>query len=204
MDDRGIHAFSRLSREQAEGLAGLFDEDLLLRRPDPDRMREIVGQSFTDRDLDGLARLYLDLLLTKISDAARRQVESDAGLDGDKRRLLADVAEKMRSAVDAGKVRDNLSLNAITLLGHPRIARLEVYTEFRPLSADGVIKRLVPHLVVDGTMHTDGGAAQQQIKFQMDRAAARRLVKELQSGIDALDDEIEDMRSKFGEDAVLD
>ena len=204
MDDRGIHAFSRLSREQAEGLAGLFDEDLLLRRPDPDRMREIVGQSFTDRDLDGLARLYLDLLLTKISDAARRQVESDAGLDGDKRRLLADVAEKMRSAVDAGKVRDNLSLNTITLLGHPRIARLEVYTEFRPLSADGVIKRLVPHLVVDGTMHTDGGAAQQQIKFQMDRAAAQQLVKDLQSGIDALDDEIEDMRSKFGDGVVHD
>lgn len=204
MDDRGIHAFSRLSREQAEGLAGLFDEGLLLRRPDLDRMREIVGQSFTDRDLDGLARLYLDLLMTKISDKARRQVESDAGLDGDKRRLLADVAEKIRNAVDADKVKDNLSLSTITHLGHPHIARLEVYTEFRPLSADGVIKRLVPHLVVDGTIHTDGGAAQQQIKFQMDRAAAQRLVKDLQSGIDALDGEIEDMRSKFGDGVVHD
>lgn len=196
--------FSRLSREQAEGLAGMFDEGLLLRRPDLERMRAITGSSFADEDLASLARLYLDLLMTKISAAARRDVESGMGLDGDKRRLLADVAKKMRGAVDAGKVRDNLTLNTIKYLGHPHIARLEVYTEFRPLSTDGAIKRVIPHLVVDGTAHADGGAASQQIRFQMDSATARHFMKSLQAGIDSLEDEIKDMRSKFGDDAVLD
>ena len=196
--------FRRLSREQAEGLAGMFDEGLLLRRPDLERMRAITGPSFADEDLDSLARLYLDLLMTKISAAARRDVESGLGLDGDKRHLLAGVAEKMRGAVDAVKVRDNLTLNTIKYLGHPHIARLEVYTEFRPLSTDGAIKRVIPHLVVDGTAHASGGATNQQIRFQMDGATARHFMKSLQTGIDSLEDEIKDMRSKFGDDAVLD
>lgn len=196
--------FGRLSREQAEGLAGMFGEDLLLRRPDLERMRGIAGPSFADKDLAALASLYLYLLMTKISDAARRNVESGMGLDGGKRHLLAGVAEKMRGAVDAGKVEVNLALNAIKCLGHPHVSRLEVYTEFRPLSTDGAIKRLVPHLVVDGTARAGGGAAGQHIRFQIDRATARHLVKSLQTGIDSLDDEIKDMRSKFGDDAVLD
>ena len=204
MDGRGISALSRLSREQAEGLAGMFDEDMLPRRPELERMRDIIGPSFADKDLGALARLHLYLLMTKISDAARRDVESGMGLDGDKCKLLAGVAEKMRGAVDAGKVKANLTLNAIKCLGHPYIARLQVYAEFRPLSTDGAIKRLVPHLIVDGTAHADGGAASQQIRFQLDRATARHLVKNLQMGIDSLDDEIKDMRSKFGDDAVLD
>ena len=204
MENRGIHVFSRLSREQAEGLADMFDEGLLLRRPDLERMRAITGTSFADKDLASLARLYVDLLVTKISAGTRRDVESGMGLDDDKRRLLAEIAEKMRDTIDAGKVRDNLTLGALANLGHPHIARIEVYTEFRPLSVGGAIKRLVPHLVVDGTVHADGGTVQRQINFQMDRAAARQFAKDLQSGIDALDDEIKDMRSKFGGDAVLD
>ena len=204
VDGRGISALSGISREQAEGLAGMFDEDMLLRRPDLERTRGITGPSFADKDLDALAGLYLYLLMTKISDAARRDVESGIGLDGDKRKLLAGVAEKMRGAVDAGKVEANLTLNAIKCLGHPYIARLQVYTEFRPLSTDGAIKRLAPHLLADGTAHADGGAASQQIRFQMDRATARHFVKNLQTGIDSLDDEIKDMHSKFGDDAVLD
>lgn len=204
MDDRGISAFNRLSREQAENLADMFDEGLLLRRPDLERMRKITGQSFSDKDLTSLARLYLDLLMTKISVAARKDVESAAGMDDDKRALLVGIAEKMRGAIDAGKIEDNMALSGIRYLGHPRVVRLDVYTEFRPLSENGAIRRVVPHLVVDGMVHTGMGGTRQPIKFQMDRATARHIAKELQSQIDALEDEIADMRSKFGEDVVLD
>lgn len=196
--------FSRLSREQAEGLAGMFNEDMLLHLPDLERMRDITGPSFADKDLVALIGLYLDLLMTKISDKARRDVESGMGLDGDKRRLLASVAEKMRDAADAGKVGDNLTLHTIKYLGHPHITRLNVYTEFRPLSEDGAIKRFIPHLVFDGTARAGGSTARQHIRFQMDRATTLVAVKNLQSGVDALDDEIKDLRNKFGDDAVLD
>ena len=204
MDDRGISVFTRLSQEQAENLAGMFDEGLLLHRPDLERMRKITGPSFSDKDLTSLARLYLDLLMTKISTAALRDVESDVGMDDDKHTLLVSIAEKMRGAIDAGKIEDNLTLSNIRRLGHPNIVRFDVYTEFRPLSENGAIRKVIPHLVADCTVRTDMGATRQPIRFQMDRATARRIAKELQSQVDSLDDEIADMRSKFGEDAVLD
>lgn len=204
MDDRGIRTFRRLSREQAEKLASVFDEGLLLRRPDIERMREITGTSFSDKDLTSLASLYLYLLMTKISDVARRDVESDAGLDPDEHSLLVSIAKKMRGAIDANKMTDNLLLNNIRRLGHPNIVRLDVYTEFRPLSENGKIKKVVPYLVVDGTVRTGRDATRQPIKFQINRAAARHLAENLQSAIDALEDEIADMRNKFGEDVVLD
>ena len=177
MDDRGISAFNRLSREQAENLAGMFDEGLLLRRPDLERMRKIAGQSFSDKDLTSLARLYLDLLMTMISVAARRDVESAVGMDDDRRALLVGIAEKMRGAIDAGKIEDSLALGGISRLGHPHAVRLDVYTEFGPLSENGAIRKVAPHLVVDGTVRTGMGATRQPIKFQMDRATARTLQK---------------------------
>ena len=205
VDDRGLRIFGRLSREQAERLADLFDEGLLLRRPDLGRMREITGPSFADADLDRLAKLYLDLLMTKISAAARRDVDSGAGLDdGDKRSLLADIAEKMRGAADAGRMRDNLTLSTIGSIGHPHIGRLDVYTEFRPLSSGPTIKRLVPQLVVDCIVHEGGRAPERPMKLQMSLADAQAVVKDIQSGIDTLKREIGAMRDKFGDDVVHD
>ena len=203
MDSRGIRIFSKLSQEQAERLAEMFDEGLLLRRPDFGQMREITGQSITDADLDRLARLYLDLLMTKINDGTRRDVDSGAGLDdGDKRALLSRIAEKMRGAADADKMKENLTLSTIGSVGHPHIGRFSVYTEFRPLSSDSTIKRLVPLLVVDCLVHEGGRAPERPVKMQMSLADAQAVVRDIQSGIDALKVEIKAMRDKFGDGVV--
>lgn len=166
MDDRGISAFNRLSREQAENLAGMFDEDLLLHCPDLERMRKITGQSFSGKDLTSLARLYLDLLMILISVAARRGVEPAVGMDDDRRALLAGIAEKMRGAINAGKIEDSLALGGIRRLGRPCVVRLGVYTEFRPLSENGEIRRVAPHLVVDGTVRTGMGQHANRSSFK--------------------------------------
>lgn len=204
MDNRRLRLFGRLSREQAERLADMFDEGMLLRRPDLGRMREITGPSFADNDLARLARLYLDLLMTKISEETRRDVESVKGLDADKRSLLVGIAEKMRDAADAGKMRDNLALSSIGGLGHPHIRHLTVYTEFRPLSSGSTIKHLVPQLVVDCLIHEGGRVPERPLKIQMNLADAQAVVDNLQSGIDTLKNEVEAMREKFGGDVVLD
>lgn len=204
VDNRRLRLFGRLSREQAERLADMFDESLLLRRPDLERMREITGPSFADSDLAGLARLYLDLLMTKINEEGRRDVESAAGLDDDKRSLLARIAEKMRDAADADKMRDNLALSTVGRIGHPHIGRLHVYTEFRPLSSGSTIKHLVPQLVVDCLIHEGGRAPERPLKIQMNLADAQAVVDNLESGIDALKNEVKAMREKFGGDVVLD
>ena len=204
MDDRGIRIFSRLSQEQAELLADMFDESLLLRRPDLEQMRTITGPSFTDGDLARLARFYLYILMAKINAEARSNVESGAGLDDDKRSLLARIVEKMCGAADADKIKENLALGNISSLGHPHIGRLDVYTEFRPLSSGATIKRLVPQLVLDCLVHEGGRIAQRPIRLQMNLADAQSLLKDLQSGVDALKNEIEAMRVKFGAGVVLD
>lgn len=203
MDERGICVFGRLSREQADQLADMFDEGLLLHRPDIKQMRAITGPSFTDADLDRLARLYLDLLMTKINDKIRRDVDSGVGLpDGDKRALLVDIAEKMRGAADADKMWENLTLSTIGSVGHPHIGNLHVYTEFRPLSSNSTIKRLVPLLVVDCLIHEGGRSPERPMKLQMGLADAQAVVRDIQSGIDALKGEIKAMRDKFGDDVV--
>ena len=200
-----MRAFGRLSEEQAMQLAEVLDESLLIRSPDLEKMRAIAGSGFTDRDLVDLAVLYTELLATAVSDDARRDVDSCTGLgDDDKRPLLASVAEKMRGAADAGKIRENLALGSIRSYGHPHMHRLGVYTEFRPVSSGGAIRRLVPHLVVDGLAYKDGQAEGQPIRFQMDPESAERFLDDIKSGIDALRAEIKDMRGKFGDDAVVD
>lgn len=204
MDSRGVRAFSKLSREQAEKLADIFDEDLLLHPPNLEQMRVITGPSFTDMELTNLAKLYLDLLMTKISDEARRDVKSGMDLNNDQATLLAAIAEQMCRKIDANRIKDNLTLNTLKYLGHPHITSIETYTEFRPLSTNRTIKRLIPNIVVDGIVHKSGITSHQPINFQMDYATAKRFLKNLQSGIDALEDEITDMRNKFGDDVVLD
>ena len=185
-------------------LAEVLDEGLLIRSPDLEKMRAIAGPGFTDRDLVGLAVLYTELLATAVSDDARRDVDSCTGLGDDKRPLLASVAEKMRSAADAGKIRENMALGSIRSYGHPHIHRLGVYTEFRPVSSEGAIRRLVPHLVVDGLTYKEGQAESQPIRFQMDPESAERFLDDMRSGIDALRAEIKEMRGKFGDDVVVD
>ena len=128
--------------------------------------------------------LYVDMLMTKVSDVALRDMDSDIGLEGDKRALLAGVAERMRNRADAAKIRENLAFGSIRSYGHPSIRRLAVYIEFRPVYSEGAIRRLIPHLVVDGIVQKDGQVESQPIRFQMDLASAQRFLKDIQSGVD--------------------
>lgn len=204
MNSRGVRAFSRLSREQAEALAEMVDERVILRSLDFGRVRSVTGPGFSDDDISGIARLYFDLMLARLGDVSGTDLADRTDLDADKRTVLAVIADKILDKVDSSKIRENLTLATLLHEGHPHVQHLSVYTEFRPFSLNGKIVRVVPHLVVNGIVHESARIDSQPVKFQLDLASARRLVDDLKAGIDALQDEIKDMRDKFGGEVVID
>lgn len=208
MHDRCIDVFNRLSREQAERFADMFDVATVLREPDLGRIREIAGDSFTDSDLVSIAMLYLDLTMGKINAAMRSDEEylSDPDLDADKRPLLEAIAKRVRDAADERWVETNLAHTTDRLLGRRQGGRIEVRTMFAPISSGGPAKRLIPRLVVSAAASgaADGGAARGPAEFQLDIEGARELVSDLQAAIGALEAEIRGMRAKFGDVVVHD
>lgn len=209
MHDRCIDVFNRLSREQAERFADMFDVATALREPDLDRIREIAGDSFTDSDLVSIAMLYLDLTMGKINAAMRSDEEylSDPDLDADKRPLLAAIAKRVRGAADEGWVEANLARTTDRLLGRRQGGRIEVRTTFAPISSGGPAKRLIPRLVVSAAASAaagEGATAGGPAEFQLDIEGARELVSDLQAAIGALEAEIKGMRAKFGDVVVHD
>ena len=203
MEDPGAVAFARLTREQAERLAGLIDESVAYCPPRMGAMREAAGPGFADDELSSLAMLYAGFMrkprgMTWDEEAAR------AGLPADKRQLYADMAERVNAKVDAAKLREYSRLRDATVYGHPHIQDIRIFTEFRPISGGDGIAHLVPYLVVDGTVHDPSEGADRQLKLQLNLGTARRLAADIADGADVLDAQIAEMRRKFGEDAVHD
>ena len=204
MHDRCVIAFNKLTHEQAERLADMFNEDVLLYGPDIKRMREVTGESLTDSDLVSIAMLFLDLVMAKMNAALRDDVEDDEELDPDKRPLLISIAKRLRDAVDVDKLEKNLMTFTDQILADARRGKTQVRTKFTPLESGEAAKRLIPQLVVETVAREDGNAGYLPVKFQLDIAGARELVEDLQSGIERLEWEIKDMRKRFGDVVVHD
>lgn len=201
MKGAGIEAFEKLTREQAEGLAGLLNERILYEYPPLDALRKVAGPNFSDYELYELARLYATFM-AKPRDTAWNEAAERAGLSADKRQTYAGVAEKMNGKIAAGKVQECLMLGAAMTYGHPQIHNIHIFTEFRPVSGENGIAHLVPYLVVDGTVHDPADDTDRQIKIQLNPNAAETLVKDITDGLGTLNAQIAEMREKFGEGVV--
>lgn len=202
--DRCVIAFNKLTHEQAERLADMFNEDVLLYGPDIKRMKEVTGESLTDSDLVSIAMLFLDLVMAKMNAALRDDVEDDEELDPDKRPLLISIAKRLRDAVDVGKLEKNLMTFTDQMIADARRGKTQIRTKFTPLASGEAAKRLIPHLVVETVAREDEHAEYLPVKFQLDIAGARELADDLQRGIERLEWEIKDKRKRFGDVVVHD
>lgn len=204
MHDRCVIAFNKLTDEQAERLADMFSEDVLLYGPDIRGMREVTGDALTDSDLVSIAMLYLDLVMAKMNAALRDDVEDDKELDPAKRPLLISIAKRLRDAVDVGRLERNLIAGTDQMMADARRGRTRVRTRFAPLESGGPAKRLLPRPVVETVARGDEGGEYLPVGFELDIGGARSLAEDLQDGIGRLEREIEGMRGRFGDVVVHD
>ena len=94
-----------------------------------------------------------------------------------------------------------MTANFLQIFGHPHIHGFNTVTEFRPIS-DGKngITKIIPSLIVSIKIHEFDD--DKMVDFQLKISDVKKLIDELNDGYDSLKTEIQDIRSKFGDNII--
>ena len=166
---------------------------------------ELVNEDI-DTDIDRIETAFYNIVLAKDDPESFVELIDDAPeLTSKQKDILKDIMKKIHGKLDVRKMRTNSHVPRLKTFGHvyAQIGIYAITTEFRPLSDPDTkkITRLVPSLVID-TAFGDRHKRNKSINFQMDLDDAKLFVEALIKNIDALEDEIKEMREKFGESIV--
>ncbi len=114
--------------------------------------------------------------------------------------MLKEAVKKIHAETDLDKVSTSITSEFLRVFGYPHVHRIGTVTEFRPISRDKGITKIVPSLIVSVNIHdldTD-----KTVNFQLGLKEVEEFVEELNKGARSLKIEMQDLRDKFGEDII--
>ena len=157
----------KLSRETLFKIADLVDESIITQR-DVTGIQDILE----DPNVSAMAiTVFLNIVTRKDHPEIFMKFVDDASNLTDKENdTLRDVVKKVHSKVDADKITTNVNANHLEVFGHMHMHinmnAFFIATEFRPISKDGKIIRMIPSLVVDMPIY-DQHENNKYVNFQM-------------------------------------
>ena len=200
-DDLGI--VGKLPRETLFKIADLVDENIIT-QGDITGIKDVLGD--TNVSAGTIVTVFHNIVTRKDHPKTFMGfVDSTSNLTDKEKDTLREIMKKVHSKVDAGKITTNISANYLKVFGHVHMHRsaaaFSIATEFRPISKDGKIIRMVPSLVMDMPLY-DPREGDKSVNFQMDLEDAEWFANLLNDNIEALKIEIQEMREKFGSEII--
>lgn len=193
--------FENLPDAKILELANVLDESII-RKPDLTKITGVVGEHLSEPDVVSVINVFYNFFINRASYQQMIRLIDATRLQEQKKDVLKQVLKNIHEKSDAQKVTQMKTIAELDVAGHPHFHQLRIYTEFRPVSDNGKITKLVPKLVVSGLVHEPNVHDDRTVLIQMDLEDGRKLAKEFSNQLEAFEAEIKFMKEKLGPDII--
>ena len=117
-----LAVFANLSGDQIRIIAGVFDESVLEKRLDIDRIRDASGADLTDSAIESINRIFYNFFhgMTNESENLAHAINT-SDLTREKRAVLLDTLEKIRGGTNKDGIRRHVQRDTLKTFGHPHL-----------------------------------------------------------------------------------
>ena len=178
-----------------------FDDSILHTIPDLSKIKKILGDDFNDDDNNEIIHIFYNFIISKRSPNKIFGVIDTSNLDDDKKNVLKETVQKIHDKTDMDSLSTGIKTEFLKTFGYPHTHGFNTVTEFRPISNENKITKIIPSLVV--SINTHEFDVDNVINFQLNLKEVEELVEVLNDGANTLKTEIRDLRDKFG-DKIID
>lgn len=198
-----LSIFNKLSKEKITELSEFFDESIVSKMPDEDKVREIIGNEYSDYDLQVVITSFFNFFNSKLYPDQMFEIIDSSNVEKEKKDFLKETIKKIHDKIDPEKIKEDSQYDFLQDFGHPHLHKIGIIPEFRPILKDGQIIKFVSSIVVSGTVHNPYEKDEEaSINFQTDVKGAESLVKNLTHMIEETKTQISEIRKKFGDNII--
>lgn len=197
-----LSIFSVLTKDTISKIMNLLDENLVKDQRLTPKSDEIKKLGFTDAQLDDILECFFNFYVNIDNSDTIVGLINSSNIPENAKHLAKETFDEIKKRADKDKISTLENVTTLEDFGHPHLRNLTVVTEFRPLSKDGKIIKIVPSLVLAGETHTYREKSH-ELNFQMNIKAAEMLIKALTEEVQTLKNEIAIFKKQFGENIVV-
>ena len=195
-----LAVFGRISKEKIIELCDFFSNEIPYVPPDLSKLKKILGNGFVRDDIMELGVAFYNFVIGKRNPEKIFEIIDMSKLDADKKSVLKEVVKKIHAETDLDKVSASVASGFLKVFGYPHIHGINTVTEFRPISGDSGITKVIPSLIVSVNIHDLD--IDKTVNFQLGLKEVEEFVEKLNKGVRSLKIEMQDLRDKFGEDII--
>lgn len=193
--------FEKIENNKINQIFNLVDENIVIVEIEKEKLSKIIGEGFTDSEIYYINNAFYNFANTKKVENMLTIIENSI-LSNDKKIILKENLQILQKRLSQNKISLLQAQSSLEQLGHPHVHTIGAFTEFRPLSQNGKIMKIIPSLIINGTMHSPDVNKNTSINFQMTLKEFEKMLKEFQNNVSVLKEEIAEFKEKFGDDII--
>ena len=197
-----LSVFNKLDEETVLKLVEFFDESMLFTPPKKSELGKIIGKDLKSDDVEKIIVSFYNFIASKDKSEEIFNVIDNAGLEQDKKTLLKTAIQKIHDKVDSVKISAGVRSGFLQQFGFPHTHGFAIVTEFRPVTDSDKIIKLIPSMIVSIKIHNSDKNEDSIVNFQVNLEETKQFIKVLEKGAESLKTEIQEMRSKFGDEII--
>lgn len=196
-------AFSNFENSTIKTFFDSIDESIITDISKFQKNSPFFKEISSNKDKLKVSRVIINFLVNRNDPKFIFSAINESKLEEDKKNLLTNCFTDLKNKISEEKVDEFRFKEILKDAGHPHLHGFTYFTEFRPISkVDGKITKLVPSIIVTGTMHDAESDNEVQINFQTSLSDLENLMKEMQSTITIMTNEINFFKKVMGDDII--
>lgn len=198
----GLEIFSELKKSQLLQINRIFDESIIKDPLNNDKIQELKNLGFTKKQSMAILEAFFNFYdALKHSEQMKNFIEQ-LEINDNTKRLIMDAFEMVLKKGDKSKVILIDKAEQLKIFGHDHLRKLDAVAEFRPLTDDGKLQKVVVSIVLDGEIQNTNHVNPKTINFQTDFATFQTMVRDLNTKLNTMRIEINTLKKKMGDDIV--
>jgi len=193
--------FEKIENSKINQMFNLVDESIIVTQIKKEKILKIIGEGFSNLEIYYINNALFNFVNIKTEEIILKIIENSE-LSNDKKNILKENFQAIKKSLSQDKISLLKSMSFLEDFGHPHVHTMGVYTEFRPLSKNGKIVKIIPSLIIKGSVHNPDNDKNILINFQMTLKEFEKIITEFQNDASVMKKEIAEFKEKFGDDII--
>ena len=199
----GLQVFSALDHEKISDIMDILNENIVKRDSSTDVMfKRIQDLGFTTRQSSNIMMVFYNFYHALTNPNDMRKSIDQLEMSEDAKQLIQNTFERVRKKGNRSKVETALESRKMQMLGHGYLHHLEATAEFRPMTLDDKLQKIIVSVVVSGETHDGDFENPETINFQINFTDFKNMVEELNAQLEKITSQIKTLQEKLGDDVV--
>ena len=198
----GIEMFSVLNKEQISSIINILDENIIKDPTDSTILKKLEALGFTRKESSSILEAFFNFYLALPYPDRMREFINQLDISKDTRQLILETFEKIKEKGDISKVVTATQSEDLKIFGHDHLHNLQAIAEFRPVTFNNKLQKMVVSIIVDGEIQDNAHNKPKTINFQTDFKNFETMVQSLNKQLKNITSQIKILKEKLGSDII--